>query len=185
MRKILFLIIILIIWRTTYADIEIQKTENTFDNKKCISEKNCNIIKKEIKCSLNDLNVCWIKEWKYKTYRNSCFLEKDNAKYKYPWPCWNKIKSTDSNIWSKNKKFVKEIENSKKTSPEIYLSLKLKMKVNIAIWKLEKTIDKKRLSNSQKQDLIDNLILRLNKIKNKEDKYSDLIEYIIYKLKNI
>lgn len=184
------LTLFIIITNTCYSEINnsgiAEETKETKNNK-CISEKNCNPSIKNInlKCSSNYSPICGIKDWEDKTYKNSCYLEKEKARYKYAWTCWNKTKSTSSSIWEKNKKLVKKIEDSKTWNTEPYLDSALKLKVNKSINKLKINLYNKKLTISQKRSLINNISLKLDKIKKSKPQLSDLIDYIKFKLREI
>jgi hypothetical protein len=184
------LTLFIIVTNTCYSEINnsgIEEENKDTTNKKCISEKNCNtsIQNINLKCSSNYSPICGIKDWEEKTYKNSCYLEKEKARYKYAWTCWNKIKSTSSNIWEKNKKLVKKIEDSKTWNNEPFLDSKLKVKVNKSINKLKISLYNKKLTIYQKKNIINNINLKLDKVKKAKPQLSDLIDYIIFKLREI
>ena len=131
-------------------------------------------------CSSNYSPICWIKNWIQNTYNNSCLLEKDNAKYKYPWVCWSKIISTPLNtIWKIRSTGYINIRKNINKKPQ--LNIKLKRKVNRILVKLKRKLN--RLTKYQRNKTVNHLINRLNAIKQKKPILYNLIDYINFKLR--
>ncbi len=129
------------------------------------------VVKKEINkpiiCTMEYAPVCGIKDWKYKTYWNKCWLNAAGAEYKYYWKC--KIKEEK----------IKEgkIED-KKNKIESNLSEIKKQKINIIIDKFIKKLESKNYSDKQNIKVLDKIIYKIEKIKS-NPKYTELAEYLI------
>jgi len=179
-KKIISILLILTlnisyIYANTDKNLQQEKEINTIKKNKVKTNFTNNLV-----CSSNYSPICWIKNWIQNTYNNSCLLEKDNAKYKYPWVCWNKIVSTPLNtIWKiKSTGYINIIKNINK---EPQLNIKLKRKVNRVLIKLKRKLN--RLTKYQRNKTVNHLINRLNTIKQKKPILYNLIDYINFKLR--
>ena len=105
-------------------------------------------------CTMEYAPVCWVHNSKLKTFSNKCMLEWVWARYFYEWEC-------------------------KIISP---LSSTLRVKSDILIRKFVNKIEERKLSNTKNVEVINNIIDKLNGLKEGKPKLNDIINYLVKKL---
>jgi len=139
--------------------------------------------------------ICKLKVPQPKTYSNKCMLEWAWAKFLYKWECKNTIipmpiwGDKDSHgcytsagyTWCAAKN--KCLRLWEETCNINLIPYKLRVKADLLVRKLVVKINKKKISSESKIKIINDIISRLEDLKDKKPKLWDLVDYIVNKLK--